>query len=73
MDVASRVPMVPLGDRLEHRLQPNVLLRRSVHCRVRLKQLVDRIGRRRTDAYDGVESTANGCCLARADGAGHAQ
>ena len=41
----------------------NVLLRGNAHCRVRLKQLVDRIGRRRTDAYDGIEPTADRCCL----------
>ncbi len=53
----------PLGDRREHRLQPNVLLCRNAHCRVRLKKLVHRIGRRRTNANDGVEPTANRSCL----------
>ncbi len=60
---ARRACGPPLGDRLEHRPGPAVLLGGNVHSRVRLKQLVDRIGRRSTDAYDGVEPTANRGCL----------
>ena len=53
----------PLGDRLEHRPNPPVLLHGDIHRRVLSKQLVDRIGRRRAEAYDGIEPTANRCCL----------